>query len=322
MGGDRGPEDVVAGALEAASRSCGRSCTGLRGSNAGPRPGRRRQRRSRCTRSRSRPCAAKTNSSLVLACRAVGEGEADAVVSAGNTGATLAARFFHIRRSRRSTARRSRSDPARDGSSVLLDSGANADARPEHLLQFAQMGAIFSHEMLEVADPGIPAPVHRRGARERQPAHARGARAARRERPQLRGERREPPSAEPRGRRRRCDGFTGNVCLKLLEGTIKTLLEGIREEIKSRPRKIGGLLTGPPRACGNGSTPTRTAALIPRAQRARRDRPWKLVAEGDRQRDSARRARRGAPHGGQAGGAASDDRVSIRALRRERPKPG
>ena len=43
-----------------------------------------------------------------------------------------------------------------------------------------------------------------------------------------------------------CDGFTGNVCLKLLEGTIKTLLEGIREEISSSTRgKIGGLLIRP-----------------------------------------------------------------------------
>jgi glycerol-3-phosphate acyltransferase PlsX len=43
-----------------------------------------------------------------------------------------------------------------------------------------------------------------------------------------------------------CDGFTGNVCLKLLEGTIGTLLEGIRDEIRSSTRgKIGGLLIRP-----------------------------------------------------------------------------
>ena len=43
-----------------------------------------------------------------------------------------------------------------------------------------------------------------------------------------------------------CDGFTGNICLKLLEGTIKTVLEGIRDEIRSSTRgKVGGLLIRP-----------------------------------------------------------------------------
>ena len=45
--------------------------------------------------------------------------------------------------------------PTRRGPSVLLDSGANADARPEHLLQFAHMGAVFAEEILEVRDPEV-----------------------------------------------------------------------------------------------------------------------------------------------------------------------
>ena len=45
--------------------------------------------------------------------------------------------------------------PARDGPSVLLDCGANADARPEHLLQFAHMGAIFAEEILGIAEPEV-----------------------------------------------------------------------------------------------------------------------------------------------------------------------
>src|SRR5207253_11250897 len=92
---------------------------------------------------------AKPNSSLVVACRSVGEGKADAVVSAGNTGAMLAASLLEIRRIpgvRRPAI--AVPIPARDGPSVLLDCGANADARAEHLLQFGYMGAIFAEAIL------------------------------------------------------------------------------------------------------------------------------------------------------------------------------
>src|SRR5436309_2315624 len=98
----------------------------------------------------------KTDSSLVAAVRAVGEGKADAVVSAGNTGAMLAAGLFHLRRLpgvlRPAIAV---PIPAREGPSVLIDAGANADNRPEHLLQYAHMGSIFCHELLEVDDPEV-----------------------------------------------------------------------------------------------------------------------------------------------------------------------
>ena len=99
---------------------------------------------------------AKPTSSLVVACRAVGEGKADAVVSAGNTGAMLAASLLEIRRIpgvRRPAI--AVTIPARRGPSVLLDSGANADARPEDLVQFAHMGAVFAEEILGVANPEI-----------------------------------------------------------------------------------------------------------------------------------------------------------------------
>ena len=76
---------------------------------------------------------AKPDSSLVAAVRAVGDGHADAVVSAGNTGAMLAAGLLHLRRlpgvMRPAIAV---PIPAVRGVSVLIDSGANADGRPEH----------------------------------------------------------------------------------------------------------------------------------------------------------------------------------------------
>src|SRR5207248_7872764 len=98
----------------------------------------------------------KPDSSLVFACKAVGEGRAEAVVSAGNTGAMLAASLLHIRRVR-GVLRPAIAVivPARTGPNVLIDAGANADARADHLLQFAQMGTILSEEVLGVQRPKV-----------------------------------------------------------------------------------------------------------------------------------------------------------------------
>src|SRR5262249_334384 len=99
---------------------------------------------------------AKPDSSLVRACRAVGEGEADAVVSAGNTAAMLAPSLLPIRRlpgvARPAIAVMI---PSTRGPTVLIDAGANADARPEHLLQFAHMGAVFAEELLNIREPEV-----------------------------------------------------------------------------------------------------------------------------------------------------------------------
>jgi glycerol-3-phosphate acyltransferase PlsX len=136
--------------------------------------------------------------------------------------------------------------PARRGPSVLLDSGANADARPEHLLQFAYMGAIFAEEVL-----GLPRPSVRLLSIGEEPEKGN----------QLALEAHELLAAsdlnfEGNTESRELldgaadvvvtDGFTGNVSLKLLEGTIRTLLDALRTEIASTPRgKVGGLLIRP-----------------------------------------------------------------------------
>src|SRR5262245_63187853 len=99
---------------------------------------------------------AKPDSSLVAACREVGEGRADAVVSAGNTGAMLAACLLRIRRLpgvyRPAIAV---VIPARRRPTVLIDACANAESRPEHLFQFAEMGSIFAEEILGVPRPEV-----------------------------------------------------------------------------------------------------------------------------------------------------------------------
>jgi glycerol-3-phosphate acyltransferase PlsX len=126
---------------------------------------------------------------------------------------------------------------------VLLDSGANADARPEHLFQFAQMGSIFAEEMLEIANPEVRllsiGEEPEKGNQLTLEAHALLAASDL----HFTGNVESRHLLSNAGDVVVCDGFTGNVCLKLMEGTIKTLLEGLREEITSSTRgKIGGLL--------------------------------------------------------------------------------
>src|SRR5207253_4879493 len=136
MGGDRGPAEVIAGALEAAHDGIDVVLHGLPGLET---HGLELVEAPDVIEMHEKPAdavRAKPDSSLVAACRAVGECDADAIVSAGNTVAMLAARLLHIRRlpgvSRPAIAV---AIPAEPGPSVLIDSGANADARPEHLLQ-------------------------------------------------------------------------------------------------------------------------------------------------------------------------------------------
>jgi glycerol-3-phosphate acyltransferase PlsX len=190
---------------------------------------------------------AKPESSLVAAVRAVAEGKADAVVSAGNTGAMLAAGLLELRRIpgvlRPAIAV---PIPAQRGPSVLLDSGANADARPEHLLQFATMGAVFAEEILGLERPEV---------RLLSIGEERGKGN------QLTLEAHELLAASDLNFMGNCegrdllagaadvvvtDGFTGNVALKLLEGTIRTILDAFRAEITATPTgKLGGLLIRP-----------------------------------------------------------------------------
>ncbi len=247
MGGDRGPSEIVAGALEAASET-------VRPVLYGPRDleteGLELVEAPDTIDMHEKPVEAvraKPGSSLVAACRAVGDGQAEAVVSAGNTGAMLAAGLFHIHRLREvDRPAIAVIIPARDGPSVLVDSGANADARPEHLLQFAQMGAIFAEEILEIENPDVRllsiGEEPEKGNQLTLEAHALLSAS----------DLRFGGNVESRQLLRHagdvvvCDGFTGNICLKLLEGTITTLMEGIREEIVSSTRgKVGGLLIRP-----------------------------------------------------------------------------
>jgi glycerol-3-phosphate acyltransferase PlsX len=189
----------------------------------------------------------KEDSSLVRAVKAVADGEADAVVSPGNTGAILAAGLVLLRRV--PGARRPAIAvpiPARKGPSVLIDAGANADCRAEHLLQFATMGAVFAEELLGIARPSVRllsiGEEAEKGNRLTLEAHELLADSDL----DFRGNAEGRDLLEGAADVLVTDGFTGNVALKAVEGTIRTLLDSLREEISaSTTGTLGGLLIRP-----------------------------------------------------------------------------
>src|SRR3954468_2787557 len=151
LGGDNAPGEVILGALDAAADGIDVTLFGPAGLDTQGLP---LVETTEVIGMAEKPAVAvrgKPDSSLVAAVRAVADGDADAVVSAGNTGAVLAAGLLHMRRlpgvMRPAIAV---PIPARNGVSVLIDAGANADNRPEHLLQFGIMGATFAQEILGV----------------------------------------------------------------------------------------------------------------------------------------------------------------------------
>jgi glycerol-3-phosphate acyltransferase PlsX len=248
MGGDRAPEEVVAGALEAAADGIEPVLFGPPGLDTG---GLELVEAAQVLAMDEKPAEAvraKPDSSLVAACRAVGQGEADAVVSAGNTGAMLAASLLELRRLP-GVARPAIAVviPAKQGLSVLIDAGANADARAEHLVQFAHMGAVFAEEVLEVGDPDVRLlSIGEEAEKGNQLTLEAHALLAAEDGLRFGGNTESRALLLGAADVVVCDGFTGNVVLKLLEGTISTLLDALREEIVATRRgRVGGLLIRP-----------------------------------------------------------------------------
>jgi glycerol-3-phosphate acyltransferase PlsX len=250
MGGDRAPEEIVAGALAAASDSVEPVLFGRHDELEPIAEGLEIVHADDIVAMDEKPSDAareKRESSMFAACRAVGEGDAQAVVSAGNTGAMLAAGLLDIRRlpdvHRPAIAVPL---PSIGGTSVLIDAGANADARPEHLVQFGHMGSVFAEEILGISDPNVA--LLSIGEEPEK-----GNRLVRETHPVLEASHLDfVGNVESRELLAHaadvvvCDGFTGNMALKLMEGTIKTLLDELRKEIEASPRgKLGGLLIRP-----------------------------------------------------------------------------
>jgi glycerol-3-phosphate acyltransferase PlsX len=178
----------------------------------------------------------KRDSSIVAGCRLVREGKADAFFSAGSTGAVMAAatlvmgRIKGVARPAIATVMPSAGPPL-----VLLDVGANADCKPEHLLQFAFMGAAYASVVLGVVGPRVAllniGEEPTKGSILAKEAHQLMAAKV----PNFIG------NIEGRDVLAGVtdvvvtDGFTGNVALKLLEGTSKILLAQVRDAITGSP---------------------------------------------------------------------------------------
>ena len=309
LGGDNAPDEVILGALDAAADGIDVTLYGPAGLETRGLPLVETTEVIEMSEKPADAVRSKPDSSLVAAVRSVADGDADAVLSAGNTGAMLAAGLLHLRRlpgvMRPAIAV---PIPARDRASVLLDAGANADARAEHLLQFAHMGAIFSEELLDVRNPEVRllsiGEEDEKGNPLTLDAHA----LLRESSLNFGG------NAESRDLLRGAadvvvtDGFTGNIALKLLEGTIKDLLDALRTEITATTR---GQARRPPDPPGRAppprpSRPGHLRRRLPaRAPRPRRDRPREQRPQGDRERDPPRRARRRARRRRAARGAAA-----------------
>lgn len=193
----------------------------------------------------------KPDSSMVVGMGLVREGRADAFVSAGNSGGTLAAavtgagrlgRIRGIRRPALSTIM-----PTVSGTALLLDIGANTDCRPEWLVQFAVMGSVYAERVRGVAEPRVAllsnGEEDTKGNAAVQEAHQ-----ALRQLPALRfignveGKDLLMGAADVVV----ADGFVGNVVIKTAEGVASMLLQLLRTNIKATPiTSVGGLLAKP-----------------------------------------------------------------------------
>src|SRR5579884_1718662 len=189
--------------------------------------------------------------SIVRAAVAVAEGRADALVSGGSTGSALAAALFNLRRDR-GIYRPALALPIPiPGAApvLLLDVGANVTCRPEHMVQFAHMGAAFSRAVMGIQSPrvallsngeepskGTPdlIEVHEQlagpaGAGLNFIGNVEGTQVAERAADVV-----------------VMDGFTGNVTLKLFEGVSARTLRAVRDaEMGSWRGRLGGLLLAP-----------------------------------------------------------------------------
>lgn len=193
----------------------------------------------------ARAVRTKEDSSLVAACREVAEGRADGMVTAGNTGAAMAAAMMKLRRIKGlKRPGLCAVIPTPGKPTVFIDVGANSDARPAHLVEFANMASIFAEEVLGVSNPSV-------GLVSIGEESIKGNELVLEAHKLLSGPGRINFYGNVEGRDivRNVvdvvvtDGFTGNVCLKLMESTSSLIVEEIRKAARgSLVAKAGGLL--------------------------------------------------------------------------------
>jgi glycerol-3-phosphate acyltransferase PlsX len=187
------------------------------------------------------------DSSIVVGCNTVAEGLSEGFISAGSTGAVMAASLLFVKRA--SGIKRPAIVtilPGNEGPLVFLDAGANADCRPENLLEFGILGAALASAALGIAAPRV-------GLLNIGEESEKGSELARAAHQLLRGSGLDfVGNVEGRDLLAGVadvvvtDGFTGNVALKLLEGCSSSLFRRVKQAVNSDARaKVGGLLLRP-----------------------------------------------------------------------------
>jgi len=190
----------------------------------------------------------KKNSSMHVGMNLVRDGKADAYVTAGNTGGVLAVATLHTLRRIRGVKRPVLAAilPLPAGRIVALDIGANADCRPEHLLQFALMGEIYARAVLGCTKPRVALLSNgeepgKGNTLVKQVYKLLGDSGL-----NFVGNVEPKEALACRADVIVADGFTGNIFIKTIEATAKMLTGLIRDEIKASPlTAVGGLLAKP-----------------------------------------------------------------------------
>ena len=257
MGGDDAPASVVAGALVAARHfqlplllvgdraAIERELSRHPGSGSVDVQILHAAQRIEMEESASTALRRKPGASIRVAADAVRDGKASALFSAGHTGASLMAahaafgRLPGVDRPALATIIPTRQRPA-----VLLDSGANVECRPHHLVQFAVMGAGYARVALGCAEPRVGllsiGEEETKGNDLTREAHQLLKQAPVRFVGNIEARRVYAGKADVIV----CDGFTGNITLKISEGLVETVDELLREELSSTfGTRVGYLLS-------------------------------------------------------------------------------
>lgn len=191
----------------------------------------------------------KKDASVVVATRLVKEGVCDAVLSAGSTGAAVTAAQLILKRIR-GIARPTIATPmpTPKGVTLMLDSGANVDSKPIHLVQSGMMGAIYAEYVFGIKNPKV-------GLLNIGEEETKGNEQAKETYQLLKGMHTINFCGNAEGRDVPkgnfdvviCDGFVGNVVLKFAEGLAKTIMRLIKEAVKNGGimAKFGALLLKP-----------------------------------------------------------------------------
>lgn len=193
-------------------------------------------------------CRQKKDSSIMVSNRLVAEDKADAVVSAGNTGASLTSAFLSFGRVegiiRPAIAALF---PSVNGKSILLDVGANVDCKPKHLLQFGIMGVVYAERMLKIENPRVGLLSIGEEESKGNEVTLETSRLLKSAPINYIGNVEGRDILSDKADVIVCDGFLGNIILKFGESIVERFYAGLKIEFTRRSifRNLGALLAKP-----------------------------------------------------------------------------